>query len=153
MKILHPMRQILLLAGLLTLSVFSVQSAESSTSTNLPAWLTQPLSLADCLNLVEQQNGALLKAKKDLEAAYGIVIQTRAILIPKVQVKSDYQIIDQNSIDRIPFPDTLPGGSAPFSISYPDQRWSASVQLVQSLYEGGRMSSAVRTARLTREQA
>ena len=34
-----------------------------------------------------------------------------------------------------------------------DQSWSSQVRLVQSVYEGGRMSSAFRSARLTKEQA
>jgi outer membrane protein TolC len=41
----------------------------------------------------------------------------------------------------------------PFPEIRGDQRWSAEVRLVQSVYEGGRITSALRTARLTKEQA
>jgi TolC family type I secretion outer membrane protein len=119
----------------------------------MPAALTHPLSLADALNLAEAQNATLLKAKQDLEAAHGVVIQTRAILLPKVHARGGYRVVEQGSIDRLPLPQTLPGGLGSFQILYPDQSWSADIQVVQSIYEGGRMSSAVRSGRLTREQA
>ena len=127
--------------------------ASAGTATNLMAqtnaipWGDRELALADCLNLALSQNSAIRKSATDLEAAYGVVVQTRAILIPKVRTRSDYQINDAQAIDKYPFPAGL------IDIPYPDQRWSANVQLVQSIYEGGRMASAVRTARLTKEQA
>lgn len=117
-------------------------------STN--AWLSQPLSLSDCLNLALGQNATILKSKQDVEAAYGIAIQTRAIVIPKVNARGNYQIVDKTAIDTIPFT-TGPGSL--FNLPYPDQSWSATVQLVQSIYEGGRMASALRVARLTKQQA
>jgi hypothetical protein len=103
------------------------------------------------LNLALTQNTTVLKARKDIEAAHGIVIQTRAIVIPKVQAKSSYQAVDESSIDKFPFGNGV--GPIPFTIPYPDQNWSASVQIVQSIYEGGRMQSALRTARLIRDQS
>ena len=122
-------------------------------SNKAPAWLTEPLSLADCINLAMTQNSAILKSKRDVEAAHGVVLQTRAIVIPKVQAGGKYQIVDGSSIDKFPFLSSLPTVGGVPVISYPDQSWNASVQLVQSIYEGGRMSSAVRSARLIREQA
>ncbi len=131
-----------------------VHAATSMTAQPAPAWLTQPLSLAECLNLALEQNSAVLKSKKDLEAAHGVVVQTRAIVIPKLRVTGDYSITDQEAIDQIPLPATLPGGLGDFaSISYPDQHWSTTIRLVQSIYEGGRLQSALRTAKLTRAQA
>ena len=131
-----------------------MNAAENPSNSALPTRLAKPLSLADCLNLAETQNGTIRKAKKDLEASHGVVIQTKAIAVPKLQAKSNYQIIDQDSIDKFPFASSaLPGGSSLAGFPYADQQWSASVQLVQSIYEGGRISSALRTARLTKEQA
>ena len=46
--------------------------------TNSAAWLTQPLSLLQALNIALQQNATILKANNDLEASYGVVVQTRA---------------------------------------------------------------------------
>jgi outer membrane protein len=113
-------------------------------ATNLPAWLTSPLSLADALNLTLQQNGTILKAKNDLEASYGVVVQTRAIVIPRIRGVGQYQSVAKNTIDT-------PSG---FPIEFgQDKSWTTEIRIVQSIYEGGRMRSALRSARLTREQA
>ena len=50
-----------LLAAITPAVVATTQPARAETnttnvSTNVPAWLTRPLSLADCLNLTLQQN-------------------------------------------------------------------------------------------------
>src|SRR5689334_8646848 len=66
-------------------TVFPNALVAEATNTNLPAWVTRPLSLADALNLALQQNADVLKAKNDLEASHGVVVQTRAIALPKVQ--------------------------------------------------------------------
>jgi outer membrane protein len=113
-------------------------------ATNLPGWVTRPLSLADALNTALQQNGTILKAKNDLDASYGIVVQTRAVVVPKIRATGQYLAIDENSIDT-------PAGST-FAFGT-DQSWGAEVRVVQSIYEGGRMLSGLRAARLTKEQA
>jgi outer membrane protein TolC len=115
---------------------------------NLPAWLTRPLSLADALNISLQQNGTILKAKNDLEATYGVVVQTRAIALPKIQSgttegPSSFTSKEQSLIE------TIPGVTA----SFPRQSWNAGIQIVQSVYDGGRTFSALRAAKLTKEQS
>lgn len=129
---------VLVLAGALT--TFGADGAK----TNGPVWVDQPLSLADALNVAIQQNATILKAKHDLEAAYGVVVQTRAILIPKVNGNGSYTDTDPDATDRFPFPG---------SFIQPHQSWNASIQIVQSFYEGGKMLSAFRAAKLTKEQA
>lgn len=116
-------------------------------SANGVPWGDKELSLADCLNVALDHNSAIQKSKADLEAAYGIVVQTKAIFIPKIRAHSSYQVLDQGAVEKLPIPAGL------FPMNYPDQQWSGNVQLVQSIYEGGRMTSAARTARLTKEQA
>jgi outer membrane protein TolC len=111
-------------------------------NTNLPAWLTRPLPLMDCLNLALQQNATILKAKNDLEASYGIVVQIRAVALPQVQATGQYKYTDPNAIE------SFPGGVTP-----PHQNWNTGVQIVQSIYEGGKMLAAVRAAKVTKEQA
>ncbi len=111
-----------------------------------PVLPDKPVSLVEAVNLAAAQNGTLVKARKDLEASAGIVFQTKAILVPKLQVKGGYQIQEKTSVDSVPLP-------APYSFSLPNQSWNVGIQLVQSVYEGGRLSSALRTARLTKEQA
>jgi outer membrane protein TolC len=115
---------------------------QTTASANSPPWLTKPLTLVDCLNLALQQNGNVLRGKSDLEAAYGVVVQTKAVALPTLQATGNFQGTDQT--ERIPAPLVPPP---------PDKSWAASVQLVQSIYQGGRITSSLRAARLTKEQA
>ncbi|MFO1500898.1 MAG: TolC family protein [Verrucomicrobiota bacterium] len=133
----------------LVLAVAWLASAQAQT--NLPAWLVQPLSLAECIDLALQNNSTILKGKSDLEAAYGLSVQTRAIAIPKVQATGSYQKSDPDGVET--FPEVPANIISPFPSLRGDQRWAADVRLVQSIYEGGRITSALRSARLTREQA
>jgi TolC family type I secretion outer membrane protein len=135
------------LAVAVAITGFSASGADVNTNTNLAAWITRPLALADCLDLALQQNGRLLKARSDLEAAYGVVVQTRAVAIPKIQATGSYTDMDPGAVDRFP---SLPAG---FAINQPHESWNAGVQLIQSIYEGGRVTSALRSAKLTKEQA
>lgn len=109
-----------------------------------PPWPTASLSLADCLNLAERQNGMLQAARKDLEAAEGVVIQTRAIVLPRLQATGEFLVVDDSAIEAI---DT-PLGGLEFGQT---ETWSLGVRLVQSVFEGGRLASAVRSSRLQRE--
>ncbi|MCC7375490.1 MAG: TolC family protein [Verrucomicrobiales bacterium] len=120
--------------------------ALSATNAPPPAWPDRPLSLADCLNLAESQNGTITAAKKELEASEGVVIQTRAILLPKLQASGNFTAIDDSSIEAA----KTPFGTINFGQT---ESWEAGIRLVQSIFEGGRMLSATRTARLTRDSA
>jgi outer membrane protein TolC len=110
--------------------------------TNSPVWLTQPLSLMQALNIALQQNPTILKAKNDLEAQYGVVVQTRAVALPQVVATGQYKDTDRNAIESFP--------NAPSS---PDQNWNAGVQIVQTIYSGGKLLAAVRAAKVTKQQA
>ncbi len=114
-----------------------------TTDTNQPpAWLSRPISLADALDLGLQQNGSILRGKSDLEAQYGVVVQTRAVAIPKVQVAGNYEATGET--EQFPFPNPPPAQ---------DQLWNANIQVVQTIYQGGSINSALRTAKLTKAQA
>jgi outer membrane protein len=139
---MHPTR-LLALTVLLVLTWTPARSdAAESTSTNFPGWLTQPLPLQDALNLALQNNRTILKSQRDLEASKGIALQTKAIVIPKLQGTSRYTAADPDSIET--FVPNLPRV---------DQNWEAGIQVVQSLYEGGRMASSWRASKLLQEQA
>lgn len=126
-------------------ATFAVCASVTSADTNALGWLAKPLTLTDAIDTALQRNAAIAKARTDLEAAAGIALQARAIVIPKIRVSGGYQITDKGAIDNI----QTPG----FSIPQNDQNWNLGVKLVQSIYEGGRMRSALRSAKLTREQA
>src|ERR1035438_3893960 len=131
----------LTLAGFASIGNGAAQNAD----TNSAVWLIQPLSLIGALNTALQQNAAILKGKNDLEASYGIVVQTRAVALPLVQATGKYTDNEITTLQEPP----IPG----FSYPQPHQNWNTGVQIVQSIYSGGKLTAAVRAARLTKEQA
>jgi outer membrane protein len=116
--------------------------AAAAADTNTPAWLSRPLSLADSLNIALQQNATILQAKNDLEAQYGVVVQTRAVALPQLQATGQYKDTDRNAIEN------FPGAT-----STPNQNWNAGLQIVQSIYQGGKLMAAIKAAKLTKQQA
>lgn len=144
----QPMKHIALFT-LVALAAVTVSAAERPAATNAlaavkgPTWPTAPLSLRDAVEVALRQNSEVLKSKADLEAAYGVVVQTRAIQLPRLAASASHTLTDINAIEQ------FPGGA----FRAPDQSWLVRVQLTQSVYEGGRIQSAKRTADLTRDQA
>jgi outer membrane protein len=120
---------------------FGFTFAVAAADTNSPAWLSRPLSLPDSLNIALQQNATILKARNDLEASYGIVVQTRAVALPQLQATGQYKDTDRNAIENFPGTTT------------PNQNWNAGLQVVQTIYQGGRLMAAVHAAKITKQQA
>jgi outer membrane protein TolC len=116
----------------------------------------QPLSLADALNLALQHSPNILRGQKDVEANQGVVIQTRAIAIPRIAVTGSYSAVQRSDVDIL---STGGSGIGPTNAGFGnisfgnDKNWSTQLKLVQSLYEGGRILSALRVARFTKEQS
>jgi outer membrane protein len=129
----------------LMLVCFGTNAFSQSADTNSTAWISRPLSLADCLNVALQQNATILKAKNDLEASHGVVVQTRAVALPQLQATGQYKYTDPGAIEN--FPSTNGG------FQEPNQNWNAGIQLVQSIYEGGKMVAAFRAADATKQLA
>jgi len=132
-------------------------------STNSTGWMTQPLSLVDALNLTLKQNSGLVKARADLEASRGLVIETRAVALPNLSANARYAYTDPNAIQQFPFTSgrsILTNGDGTFTTNgagnnfkVPNQSWNAGFQLVQNIYTGGRLMSALRAAKLQKEQS
>src|ERR1041384_5391193 len=55
---------------------------------------SKPLTLADALNIALRQSAAIQKARADLEAAFGVIVQTRAIALPKLRAAGNFQAND-----------------------------------------------------------
>ncbi len=119
--------------------------AQNAATNPPPAGIDRPLSLNGAINLALRQNGTILRGKDDLEAQYGLVVQTRAVAIPRLQVTGSYQITDETE----KFPISVPG----FSIPVQYQNWNTAIQLIQTVYAGGQIQSSLRSARLLKEQA
>src|SRR3984885_4115091 len=132
----------------LALVCFGGSAFSQVADTNSAAWISRPLSLADCLNVALQQNATILKAKNDLEASQGVVVQTRAVALPQLVASGQYKYTDPNAIEN--FPDGTNGAAG---FPQPNQNWNAGIQLVQSIYEGGKMVAAFRAADATKQQA
>jgi outer membrane protein len=117
----------------------SIPAAQSNNN-----FLTQPISLADAVNLALTQNPNIRRAQKDLEASQGVVIQTRAVAVPKLRMNGEYDSKQKSDVDII--------STNGFTLGA-DKNWDAQIRVVQSLYEGGRIASSLRVAKLTKEQA
>ncbi len=113
----------------------------SADETNAPAWLSRPLSQTDCINLALTQNAAILKAQSDLKASQGVVIQTRAVALPQLNAGGQYKYTDPNAIENFA------------ATSQPNKNWNAGIQLVQGIYEGGKLMAAIQAASATKKQA
>jgi outer membrane protein len=122
----------------------AVRAAQSLPATNV--FTSQPLSLADSINIALQQNPNVMRAQKDLAAAQGIVVQTRAIAIPKLRAAGSYSRVQNSDVDtpRVVIPNFNFGA---------EDAWASQIRLVQSLYEGGRILSSLRAAKLTKERS
>jgi outer membrane protein TolC len=136
--------------ALLAMVAIGDSAAAAQTPPDAPAdastahgWISRPLSMTDALNIALQRNAAILRSKSDVESAHGIVIETRAVAIPKLRATGNYTRSDPGLLEQIPG----------VSFQLPRDTWTTGLQLVQSIYEGGRVVSALRSARLTREQA
>ncbi len=104
--------------------------------------LAQPISLEDALNVALHHNAAIQKAKSDLEANHGLIMQTRAVALPHVQAGGNFTAHDPGAVET--FSSAIP---------VPDKNWQTQIQITQSVYEGGRVKAALRAAKLTREEA
>jgi len=137
------MKKFLACAVVFICFIWNLAAQNTNAGAALPDWLTRPLSLADCLNIALSQNAAILKAKDDLDAQYGLVVQTRAVVLPQLSANGQYKDTDRNSIENFPGQTT----------STPNQNWNAGLQITQSIYQGGKLMAAVRAAKVTKEQA
>jgi outer membrane protein len=133
--------------------------------------LKRPLSKVDALNLALARNGTIRQARKDVEAAAGVAIQTRAILFPSLTAGAIYAVrqdslieanrdrtispaqVDLPAIPALGVTDSTLSFGGGKSSKVNNQSWNGDIRIVQSIYEGGRMLSAARSARLIREQA
>jgi outer membrane protein len=131
------------------LAFLAVLSASAQThQTNGTDILSRPLSRAEAVQIALRQNNAILKGNADLRASYGIEVQLRAIALPQFTAGGGYNYLQPSLVESFPAP-------PPYSsyVQIPNQNWNADVKVQQSIYAGGRITSAFRAAKLTREQA
>ena len=136
-----PMKKLKLF--LCTVAIIAAVDFAQAADTNSPQWLTRPLSLADALNTALLQTASILKAKNDFEAEQGLVIQTRAIALPQVAATGRYAN-QAHGLNQ-----SFPGDSSPV----PSKNWTTGIQLVQTIYDGGKSIAALRSASTTKKQS
>lgn len=135
---------------------FAQTNSVATPSTNAPGWITQPLSLVDALNLTLQQNSTIQKARADLKSQRGLVIQTRAVALPSVGATGNITRDAPGLIENFPFGSSntnTPSTKNTNSFGVPRTTWSTGIQITQNIYQGGRTLSALRAARLIKEQS
>lgn len=105
-----------------------------------PASSAPGLTLQDCLDLALKQNPSVLKAREEIRRTQGVIVEARAQAIPQVTASGNYSRIDKNAID------SFPGTTNVFKNQ--EQPWSAQIEASQLVYSGGRVSAALRAAKL-----
>jgi len=105
--------------------------------------LTRPLSKVEALNLALAKDGTIREARKEVEAAAGVAIQTRAILFPKLLGGASYSVRQDSLIEtnehpeipalQLPIPAAAGGGSMTIEgAKFPkinNQSWDADKRL------------------------
>ena len=149
---MNAMRTLASVALWCAAAALELRAAEIAPPASALEWLTRPLSVAEAVDVALRQNSSILRGKADLEAAYGVVVQTRAIVLPKLRATSGYTF--DEAIDKLSFssPTNFPGFTG-VGIDPSENKWAANISVVQSIYQGGRINSALRTAKLTKQQA
>ena len=74
-----------------------IRAGENSTTDF--AILRRPLSKVEALTIAIARNGTILQAKKDVEAATGIAIQTKAIVYPRLDQRAEYAARNDSLIE------------------------------------------------------
>lgn len=110
------------------------------------SWPVAPLSLDDALATALRQSPALLKGKQDIEEAHGIALQLRSAARPRLQAGGSARRLDTDGIEQA----TLGTSSVRFQN---DTQWGANIEVSQPLFTAGKITSSLRSAKLTRDAA
>jgi outer membrane protein len=140
------MKQMSSLAALVLAALAAWPAPAQTNQTGDTNIFAQPLSRADVVQIALRQNTAILKGKADLRASYGIEVQLRAIALPQLSAGGGYNDLQHSLVENFPLP-------SQYNIQFPHQNWNADIKVQQSIYAGGRLTSAFRSAKLTRDQA
>src|SRR6266566_342590 len=107
---------LIVLLGLCIITISKLPAAEPLSATN--SLITQPLSRSEAINVALRQNPSILRAQKDVAAAHGVMIQTRAIAMPKLRLTGNYTAVEPTDVDKPP--PSISGSGFSFGT---DQSW------------------------------
>lgn len=148
----------LLLAAAVSLSLAAAENPSPSSARQptaaedarrtRPPWPSTPLTRDQCLDLALTWNASLLKGRQDIAEAHGLALQQKSMRLPRIGANGAYSQIDENKIESVAF---SPGQPA---VSFANnQSWNANITVTQPLIAGGKLRSAARSSKLTREAA
>ncbi|MDB6056249.1 MAG: Outer rane efflux protein [Verrucomicrobiales bacterium] len=120
--------------------------AFAQTNASTTTVLERPLSRHDAVEIAMRQNSTILRGRADLRATHGVEMQLRSAAMPRVAINGFYNAKQSTLVNE-----SFPGSSNVFTL--PNQSWQADAQVQQPIYNGGRITSSLRAAKLTREQA
>lgn len=132
-----------LYSAFLSIAVCANAQTSNIAVTNI---LSRPLSRHDAVEIAMRQNSAILRGRADLRASHGVQMQLRSTALPRVAVTGFYNAKDPALVNQ-------PFLNSSNTFAFPSQQWQADAQIQQPLYAGGRITSSLRSAKLTREQA
>ena len=134
--------------GLGLLGLLLRVSALPNELTLVVPWPTEALSLDTALSTALAQSPAILKSRQNLNEAFGISLQQRAIYLPRLTATGAFTAVDTGRIEGVQFaPDQ------PVTRFQRDQNWNAALQLTQPIFAGGKLKAAQRLAKLTEKGA
>ena len=113
-----------------------------------PSWPATPLTRDQCLDLALTWNASLLKGRQDIQESHGISLQQNSARLPRLGATGVYNKIDEGKIEKVAFAP----GTAPVAFAN-DQNWNATITASQPLFAGGKLRSAARSSKLTKEAA
>ena len=113
-----------------------------------PSWPATPLTRDQCLDLALTWNASLLKGRQDIQESHGIALQQGSARLPRLGATGAYNKIDEGKIEKVAFAP----GTAPVAFAN-DQNWNATINASQPLFAGGKLRSAARSSKLTKEAA
>lgn len=128
---------------------FVLMAMCAGAQTNIPSRtniLSRPLSRHDAVEIAMAQNSTILRGRADLRATHGVAMQLRSAALPRVVISGYYNALDPALVNE-------PFLGSTNTFPFPNQQWQADGQVQQPLYNGGRIMSSLRSAKLTREQA
>ncbi len=136
----------LLIGLLLTLSHGTFAAATTPSVAPTGSWPTNALSLNEALEVALRQSPAILKGRQDIQESYGVSLQLKSAMLPRVTGSASYLAIGDGNVESVQTP------GFDFRLRN-NQFWSANILVSQPIYAGGGIQSRVRSAGLTREAA
>lgn len=141
------LRTLNLLLGLLVgLGLRIAAVAAVAPTSPADSWPTNALSLNDALEVALRQSPTILKGRQDIQESYGVSLQLRSAMLPRITGAASYLAIGDGNIESV----QTPGFG--FRLRN-NQFWNANILVSQPIYAGGGIRSKVRSAGLTREAA